>query len=148
MVGSVSCRVAHIPYRPSTGQVSPYAVPVTHRPITPADRTPIALKKSLAFADEAYLTSLEYAAVYLQSSPIPNRKAPSMSDRRTFTFEHRGCTLTVAAGQKNGAWHTRFHMKCPIEGRQYALSGREGPYASVEEAFEKARQWAFREMDS
>jgi hypothetical protein len=71
-----------------------------------------------------------------------------MSDRRTFTFEHRGCTLTVVAGQKNGAWHTRFQMKCPIDGRQYALSGQEGPYDSVEEAFEKAKQWAFQEMES
>jgi hypothetical protein len=70
-----------------------------------------------------------------------------MSDRKTFTFEYRGYTLTVVATNVDGEWHSHFHLKCRPDGRQYTLSGREGPYASAEEAFEKAKDWALQEIE-
>jgi hypothetical protein len=69
-----------------------------------------------------------------------------MKDRETLRFEHRGCTLIVVATNVDGEWHSHFDLKCPSGGTRYTLQGREGPYPSLEEAFEKAKQWACREI--
>ena len=70
-----------------------------------------------------------------------------MSDQETRTFEHRGCTLVVVATNVDGEWHSHFDLKCPSHGTHYTLRGREGPYPSPQEAFEKAKQWAFQEIE-
>jgi hypothetical protein len=70
-----------------------------------------------------------------------------MSDRKTLKFEHRGCAMIVGVTKTDGEWHSHFDLKCPRSAKQYTLAGREGPYASADEAFEAAKQWARREID-
>lgn len=70
-----------------------------------------------------------------------------MSNRETLMFEHLGCIMIVVAINVDGQWHSHFYLKCPPDAKQYTISGREGPYASAEEAFEKAKQWARREIE-
>jgi hypothetical protein len=55
--------------------------------------------------------------------------------------------MIVVVTNIDGQWHSRFDLKCPRDVKQYTLAGREGPYASAEEAFEKAKQWARGEID-
>jgi hypothetical protein len=87
----------------------------------------------------------------ISSSPESGEKAEQrethvMNDRKMLKFEHRGCAMLVIVTNMEGEWHSRFHLKCPRNAKQYTLAGREGPYASAEEAFEKAKQWARREI--
>ena len=70
-----------------------------------------------------------------------------MSDREILSFEHLGYTMIAVATKIDGEWHSRFDLKRPQDAKQYKVSGREGPYASSEEAFEKAKQWARQEIE-
>jgi hypothetical protein len=69
-----------------------------------------------------------------------------MSTQETFTFEHRGCILSVVATKLDAEWRCDFKITLPTDTRQPPLWVREAPFSSAEEAFENAKQWAFGEI--
>lgn len=70
-----------------------------------------------------------------------------MSDRKMLKFEDRGCAIVVVATEADGKWYSQLDLKCPPNTKQYYVSGREGPFASAENAFEKAKEWARHEIE-
>jgi hypothetical protein len=70
-----------------------------------------------------------------------------MSDQKTFEFEHRSCTLIVVVTNLDGEWSSYFDLAFPSDANQPTLWGENGPYRSAEEAFEKAKEWAVREIE-
>jgi hypothetical protein len=69
-----------------------------------------------------------------------------MNERRNLKFAYRGCTLIVSAMNMEAGWYTHFHLKFPRNAKEATLWGDEGPYASADEALEKARSWALRKI--
>jgi hypothetical protein len=69
-----------------------------------------------------------------------------MNERETFKFEHRGCTLIATATKLDKLWRCHCTLTFPVEAHQPTAWVQEAPYASAEEAFEKAKQWALREI--
>jgi hypothetical protein len=70
-----------------------------------------------------------------------------MSNRKTFKFEHRSCTLIVVVTKLQGEWSSYFDLAFPLDANQPTLWGENGPYRSADEAFEKAKQWAVPEIE-
>jgi hypothetical protein len=70
-----------------------------------------------------------------------------MNDRKILRFDERGCAIVVVATEADGKWYSYFDLKCPPNTKQYYLSGRDGPFASAENAFEKAKEWARHEIE-
>jgi hypothetical protein len=70
-----------------------------------------------------------------------------MSTRETFTFEHRGCMLTVVATKLDAEWRCDFKLTFPMNTEEPPLWVREAPFPSAEEAFENAKRWAVREIE-
>jgi hypothetical protein len=69
-----------------------------------------------------------------------------MNERETFKFEHRGCTLIAVATKLDKLWRCNYTLTFPAEANQSTRYVQEAPYPSAEEAFEKAKQWALREI--
>jgi hypothetical protein len=70
-----------------------------------------------------------------------------MSERKTFKFEHLGCTLIVLATNVDGEWRSHFDLAFPSDANNATLSGDGGPYSSAEEAFETTKDWARRVIE-
>ncbi len=69
-----------------------------------------------------------------------------MNERETSKFEHCGCTLIAVATKLDNLRRCNCTLTFPAEARQPTRYVQEAPYPSTEEAFEKAKQWALREI--
>jgi hypothetical protein len=65
-----------------------------------------------------------------------------MRERKNLKFAHRGYTLRIGLTNMEAGWYAYFNLKSPSNTKEATLWGEEGPYASAEEAFEKAKRWA------
>ncbi len=70
-----------------------------------------------------------------------------MNERKNLKFAHRGCTLIVGATNREAGWYSHFYLKFPRSAEQATLWSDAGPYASADEALEKARGWALRKIN-
>jgi hypothetical protein len=69
-----------------------------------------------------------------------------MKKREMFNFEHRGCRLIATATKLDKLWRCHCSLTFPPEAHQPKAWVQEAPYPSAEEAFEKAKRWALREI--
>jgi hypothetical protein len=53
----------------------------------------------------------------------------------------------VVVTNLDGAWSSQFDLAFRLDANQPTLWGENGPYRSAEEAFEKAKEWAVREIE-